>query len=169
MLKKKYYIALSFLLLAFLAVAQPRSFSQKPEVFIEEFNAYINSDNTKEGQAIMKSFTTKWDSAKFVEPEQRNIINIANAMLNNDLRIASFVLVTESFFDISPFIGSLFLRGFVCNKTSEFFLAVLLVVRGTTAAAGIIISRPVLISRSGPSPFQVANEFTDTLYSRAKE
>jgi len=96
MLQKKYYIALSFLLLAFLAVAQPRSFSQKPEVFIEEFNAYINSDNTKEGKAIMKSFTTKWDSAKFVEPEQRNVINVANQMLQNDLRIPSFVLFTET-------------------------------------------------------------------------
>ncbi len=96
MLQKKYHITLSFLLLGFLAVAQPRSFSQKPEVFIEEFNAYINSDNTKEGQAIMKSFTTKWDSAKFVEPEQRNIINVANQMLQNDLRIPSFVLFTET-------------------------------------------------------------------------
>ena len=106
MLKKKYYIALSFLLLAFLAVAQPRSFSQKPEVFIEEFNAYINSDNTKEGQVIMKSFTTKWDSAKFVEPEQRNIINVANAMLNNDLRIPSFVLFTETMLYAKDSIGT---------------------------------------------------------------
>ncbi len=78
MLQKKYYLTLSFLFLAFLAMAQPRSFSRNPEVFIQEFNDFIKSDNTKEGAAILKVFTTKWDSAKFVEPEQRNIITVAN-------------------------------------------------------------------------------------------
>ena len=96
MLQKKYYLTLSFLFLAFLAMAQPRSFSRNPEVFIQEFNDFIKSDNTKEGAAILKVFTTKWDSAKFVEPEQRNIITVANQMLQNDMKIPSFVLFTET-------------------------------------------------------------------------
>lgn len=93
---KKYILFLGLIALTAAALGQPRSFSQKPDVFIQEYNKFIATENTKEGAEIMKTFTTKWDSAKFVEPEQRNIINVANAMLQNDLRIPSFVLFTET-------------------------------------------------------------------------
>lgn len=93
---KKYILSLALIALTAVAFGQPRSFSRKPEVFIQEFNKYIATDNTKEGADIMKMFTTKWDSAKFVEPEQRNIINVANQMLQNDIKIPTFVLFTET-------------------------------------------------------------------------
>ncbi|PCJ67755.1 MAG: hypothetical protein COA58_01060 [Bacteroidetes bacterium] len=93
---KKYIISFTLLALTAVAFGQPRSFSQKPEVFIKEFNKFIASEGSKESDEVMKRFTTKWDSAQFVEIEQRNIINVANRMLNNDLRIPSFVLFTET-------------------------------------------------------------------------
>ncbi|MGB0849946.1 MAG: hypothetical protein ACPGTP_01760 [Bacteroidia bacterium] len=87
-------MALSFWSIA--AFAQPRSFSRNPAKFITEFNQYIATENTKGSDAIMKTFTMKWDSSEFVVQEQRNIINVVNNMLMNDLRIPSFVLFTET-------------------------------------------------------------------------
>ncbi|MEY2923906.1 MAG: hypothetical protein RLZZ337_446, partial [Bacteroidota bacterium] len=79
-----------------LAIAQPRSFSKKPEVFITEFNAYINSNNSKEGAEILKIFTEKWNLGNFGENEQRTIIKVSNEMLINKLDIPDFVLLTET-------------------------------------------------------------------------
>tara|TARA_B110000902_G_scaffold6928_1_gene8259 strand:+ start:20728 stop:25113 length:4386 start_codon:yes stop_codon:yes gene_type:complete len=93
---KKFILSIGLIALAAIAFGQPRSFSRKPEVFIQEFNKYISSNSTKEDAEIMKTFTTKWDSAKFVEPEQRNIISVANEMLQNDMKIPLFVLFTET-------------------------------------------------------------------------
>jgi len=93
---KKYILSLGLIVLTAVAFGQPRSFSRKPEVFIQEFNKYIATDNTKEGAEVMKAFTTKWDSAQFVEPEQRNIITVVNMMLQNDMKIPNYVLFTET-------------------------------------------------------------------------
>lgn len=91
-------IALLIMVSALTAAAfgQPRSFSKKSDIFIQEYTTYIATQGTKEGGVIMKLFAQKWDSAKFVEPEQRNIINVANTMLQNDLTIPHFILFTET-------------------------------------------------------------------------
>ena len=96
MLKNKHLLSFLLILLTAVAFGQPKSFSQKPEVFIKEINKYIATENTKEGVEVMKQFTMKWDSAEFVDVEQRNIINVTNRMLNNDMRIPSFLLFTET-------------------------------------------------------------------------
>lgn len=93
---KKYILSIGLIALAAIAFGQPRSFSRRPEIFIKEFNKYIATQSTKKDAAILYTFTTKWDSAKFVEPEQRNIINVANEMLQNDMKIPLFVLFTET-------------------------------------------------------------------------
>ena len=82
--------------LAITAYAQPRSFSKKPEVYLEEFNNYVNSNNTKQGTEIVKIFTEKWNEGHFAETEQRSIIKVNNKMLINKLTIPDFVLYTET-------------------------------------------------------------------------
>ncbi|MDG1045983.1 MAG: hypothetical protein P8P81_05215 [Bacteroidia bacterium] len=95
MLTKKFILIL--LLLSSLASwAQPRSFSRNPSVFIKEYSKFLSSQADKKGQVLLEKFTTKWDSGKFVEPEQRNIISVANLMLINDLDVPSFFLLTET-------------------------------------------------------------------------
>ena len=95
MLTKKYILIL--LLISSLASwAQPRSFSRNPSVFIKEYSKFLSSQADKQGQVLLENFTTKWDSGKFVEPEQRNIISVANLMLINDLDVPSFFLLTET-------------------------------------------------------------------------
>ena len=96
MAKKQFLVTLLLLCFAAIAVGQPRSFSKKPEVFINEFTDFIKSDNTIESKEILKQFTAKWDSGKFVLPEQRNIMEVANQMLMNELRIPTFLLFTET-------------------------------------------------------------------------
>ena len=94
MAKKKLLVTIVLLLFTAIAFGQPRSFSKKPEIFINEFSDYIKSDNTIESKEILKQFTTKWDSGKFVVPEQRNIMEVANLMLMNELRVTTFLLFT---------------------------------------------------------------------------
>ncbi len=96
MLLKKGIISLLMVMLALAVYAQPRSFSKKPSVYIEEFNKYVNSDNTKEGTEIVGLFTEKWNTGHFPEDEQRVIIKVCNEMLMNDLAIPDFVLLTET-------------------------------------------------------------------------
>jgi hypothetical protein len=96
MAKKQFLVTLLLLFFEAIAFGQPRSFSKKPEVFINEFTDFIKSDNTIESKEILKQFTTKWDSGKFVLPEQRNIMEVANLMLMNELRIPTFLLFTET-------------------------------------------------------------------------
>jgi hypothetical protein len=96
MLTKQHILASLLLLLTAIAFGQPRSFSRKPEEFIDQYTKYLNTEADKSGQEILKTFKIKWDSARFVEPEQRNIINVANEMLMNNLRIPSFILFTET-------------------------------------------------------------------------
>lgn len=96
MLKKKTLFLCFSTLLAMLALAQPRSFSKKPEVFIVEYNEYIRSNNTKEGKEVMELFTEKWNTNTFGENEQRTIIKVSNEMLMNKLRIPDFVLFSET-------------------------------------------------------------------------
>ena len=93
---KKYILLILALGFGALAYAQPRSFSKKPEVFITEFNTYINSNNTKEGTEILKLFTEKWNLGNFGENEQRTVIKVSNEMLINKLNIPDFVLFTET-------------------------------------------------------------------------
>jgi hypothetical protein len=94
--KIKTLFLLSSLLSVTLAIAQPRSFSKKPEVFIQEFNEYIATNNTKEGKEVLEIFTEKWNEKKFGQQEQRTIIKVSNEMLMNKLRIPDFVLFTET-------------------------------------------------------------------------
>ena len=96
MAKKQFLVTLLLLFFEAIAFGQPRSFSKKPEVFINEFTDFIKSDNTIESKEILKQFITKWDSGKFVLPEQRNIMEVANLMLMNELRIPTFLLFTET-------------------------------------------------------------------------
>lgn len=95
-MKKQYLITALFLGMAALAFGQPRSFSKKPEVFIKEFTDYIQTDNSLDSKEILKQFTLQWDSGKFVEPESRNIVDVANLMLMNELRVPSFLLFAET-------------------------------------------------------------------------
>ena len=95
MLTKK-YILLLFLFNSLLSWAQPRSFSRNPAVFIKEYTQFLKPQGEKKEQELLEKFTTKWDSGKFVEPEQRNIIAVANLMLINDLDVPSFFLLTET-------------------------------------------------------------------------
>ena len=92
----KHILTLGFVLISILVWSQPRSFSTKPSQFIAEYINYVGSENGTQSKQILQQFQTKWDSAQFVELEQRNIINVANQMLMNDLRIPSFVLFTET-------------------------------------------------------------------------
>ncbi len=92
----KHILTLGFVLISILVWSQPRSFSTKPSQFITEYINYVGSENGTQSKQILQQFQTKWDSAQFVELEQRNIINVANQMLMNDLRIPSFVLFTET-------------------------------------------------------------------------
>ncbi len=93
---KKTTIILLLSILSFGAYAQPRSFSRNPSQFISEYIAYVSSENSSSSKEILEQFKIKWVSAQFVEIEQRNIINVANQMLMNDLRIPLFVLFTET-------------------------------------------------------------------------
>lgn len=95
MLTKK-YILLLFLFNSLLSWAQPRSFSRNPAVFIKEYTQFLKPQGEKKEQELLERFTTKWDSGKFVEPEQRNIIAVANLMLINDLDVPIFFLLTET-------------------------------------------------------------------------
>ncbi|NBV57226.1 MAG: hypothetical protein EBR72_05405, partial [Bacteroidetes bacterium] len=92
----KKYILILFLFNSFLSWAQPRSFSRNPSVFIKEYVKFLQPKAEKQDQELLETFTTKWDSGKFVEPEQRNIISVANLMLMNDLDIPYFFLLTET-------------------------------------------------------------------------
>src|SRR6056300_1214018 len=96
MKNRKYLTTIILILGSIAAIAQPRSFSTKPEIFIEEISKYISTESNKKSDLVIKLFTTKWDSAQFVEIEQRNIINVSNQMLINDMRIPSFVLFLET-------------------------------------------------------------------------
>ena len=96
MKNRKYLTTIILILGSIAAIAQPRSFSTKPEIFIEEISKYISTESNKKSDLVIKLFTTKWDSAQFVEIEQRNIINVSNQMLINDMRISSFVLFLET-------------------------------------------------------------------------
>jgi hypothetical protein len=96
MLLKKGILSLLLIGLSIAAYAQPRSFSKKPSVYIEEFNKYIATDNTKEGSELVSIFTEKWNAGHFPEDEQRVIIKVCNEMLMNDLAIPDFVLLTET-------------------------------------------------------------------------
>ena len=93
---RSYLLSFTLLLVTVSAFAQPRSFSRKPDVFIEEFTDFLKTDDSPDSKDIIKTFTEKWDSAKFVEPEQRNIINVTNQMLFNEMKVAHFMLFTET-------------------------------------------------------------------------
>ena len=93
---QKKILSLLLILISVAAYAQPRSFSRKPEVYIQEFNKYIATKNTKEGEAFVALFTEKWNAGYFAEDEQRTIMKVSNEMLMNDLRIPDFVLFTET-------------------------------------------------------------------------
>ena len=91
----KRHLFLACIFLQLLGYGQ-RSFSRKPALFITEYNTYLSSESDRSSKKLLESFTTKWDSGKFVEPEQRNIITVANTMLMNDLDKATFILFTET-------------------------------------------------------------------------
>lgn len=93
---KRYSILCIALLLTVIAVAQPRSFSRKPEVFITELNAYLATSKLPIDQDIAKIFTEKWNNGVFPENEQRTIIRVANTMLINQHEISHFVLFEET-------------------------------------------------------------------------
>ncbi|MBT8326482.1 MAG: hypothetical protein KJP21_02085, partial [Bacteroidia bacterium] len=92
----KKILSLFLVLISVVVYAQPRSFSRKPEVYIQEFNKYIATGNTKEGEVFVALFTEKWNAGYFAEDEQRTIMRVSNEMLMNDLRIPDFVLFTET-------------------------------------------------------------------------
>lgn len=92
----KKYILFILLLPTVFCMGQPRSFSKKPAVFIQEFNKFILIEKTREKQTLMQNFTAQWDTGRFVLPEQRNIISVVNTMLMNDLERPIFVLLTET-------------------------------------------------------------------------
>jgi len=95
---RKYFLFLLVLGFTFVANAQttPNSFSKKPADFIEEYNQFLNYNNTKEGNEILKVFTEKWNLGDFGETEQRTIIKVNNEMLINKLNRPDFVLFTET-------------------------------------------------------------------------
>ena len=92
----KKYILILFLFNSFLSWSQPRSFSRNPSLFIKEYVKFLKPTAEKQDLKLLETFTTKWDSGKFVEPEQRNIISVANLMLMNDLDVPYFFLLTET-------------------------------------------------------------------------
>lgn len=78
------------------AIAQPRSFSKKPDVFITELNTYLGSSALPINTDITKLFTEKWNLAVFPEEEQRIIIKVCNTMLINKHEIRDYVLFEET-------------------------------------------------------------------------
>ena len=58
-----------------------RSFSGKPEVFIEELGTYMKSSNKEEGSASYKAFREIWDEGKYTEPQTGMIISMCNDMI----------------------------------------------------------------------------------------
>ena len=62
----KKYILILFLFNSFLSWAQPRSFSRNPSVFIKEYVKFLQPVAEKQDQELLETFTTKWDSGKFV-------------------------------------------------------------------------------------------------------
>lgn len=76
--------------------AQPKSFSSKPEVFIEELTDYIKSSNRPQNTEIVKEFQLRWNEGIYASDEQRIVIKTCNMMLINLHDIEDFVLFEET-------------------------------------------------------------------------
>ncbi len=95
MLKKLFAYTILFLI-STVVIAQPRSFSKKPEVFIVELNDYIASSALPVKVDIVKLFTEKWNTGAYPEEEQRIVIKVCNTMLINQHDVRDFVLFEET-------------------------------------------------------------------------
>jgi hypothetical protein len=84
---KRNGLTILFAFTAFIAIAQPKSFSKKPEVFIVEFKDFMSS--TKESSAIeaFERFEQLWKKGKFLEEHQLLIIKVGDEMLLNKSKI----------------------------------------------------------------------------------
>ena len=85
-LRATFFIVIIFLFSSIISLAQaPKSFSSDATKYISELQAFMESNNKKEGQELMASFTPVW-SGKFSPDMQQTVINTSNGMLKKRMK-----------------------------------------------------------------------------------
>ncbi|MCC7297942.1 MAG: hypothetical protein IT244_06365, partial [Bacteroidia bacterium] len=86
---KKYLFAV-LMVFSSSAMAQITSFSTDPAVFINEFEAFINTTGDKKLAADMKVFKENWNLGKFSPAQQKSILKISNDMLIEKMTVQPY-------------------------------------------------------------------------------
>jgi hypothetical protein len=94
---RKLFVWLLLSLSYSLAMAQVRSFSTEPNVFITEFETFVQSAGQKTLNEEMKVFKENWIMGKFNPVQQKSIIKISNDMLSEGMPVQpNFELMIKS-------------------------------------------------------------------------
>lgn len=83
---------LFFIVLSATAFGQPRSFSKKPHVYIEELGKFIESGKDNKLDRTHEKFAGIWAGDTFDAAQKRTIIKISDAMLLKRFQVADFSL-----------------------------------------------------------------------------
>lgn len=93
---KKSILCCAALIICSLAWSQPKSFSQKPNVFIEELGKYLTSSQKKDIQETFKKFEVSFVNDFFLPENKTNIIRLSNNMLSKKMDEKDFHLLLQA-------------------------------------------------------------------------
>jgi hypothetical protein len=87
---------LGLVILSSTAWGQPRSFSKKTHVYIEELGKFIESGKNNRFEKIHEKFAGIWEGDTFDAAQKRTIIKISDAMLLKRFQIRDFSLFEQT-------------------------------------------------------------------------
>jgi hypothetical protein len=74
-----------FIVSSLLTIKAQTSFSNEPNVFIDEFVKYMKISKNQEIQKMADNFSVNWKTSKFTAEQKKFIINIANEIMYKNL------------------------------------------------------------------------------------
>ena len=93
---KKTTLCIGAILFCTLAWSQPKSFSQRPEVFIDELFEFLHNSNDKKTSSMLSEFEAQFLGNSFSEENKRQIIQLSNMMLLQKATMENFSLLLQT-------------------------------------------------------------------------